>query len=175
MKSEIKEAYKLTSKLFNNIGVVCRGCDTCCRTYGWLLKDEAKQLSKRGYPIVEINNKLYCIDSFKINNHKKRVLEKIPICRFYKNKKCQIHKNKPFDCRLYPLKLIFENGKPVWVISLGCKYVSKLNKIQMDNLIRTIKIRLNKIPSKILEEYISLMGNIHKISKPKRFWKKRID
>jgi Fe-S-cluster containining protein len=174
MKLKIEKAYKSFSNLFKNIGKVCNRCDTCCRTYGWLLKNEAKKLSKMGYPVVKINNKISCIDSFKRNKNRRIVFEKIPVCRFYKYKRCEIQKNKPLDCRLYPLKLIFEDDKPIWVISLGCKYISSLNEHQMEDLVKKTKIKLEKTPKKVLDEYILLMFDINKISKSKRFWKRRI-
>lgn len=45
-------------------------------------------------------------------------------CKFFDKKAnlCSIYEFRPLDCRLFPLDIIFENGKYFWVIYPGCNY-----------------------------------------------------
>ena len=174
MKKELLKTYKITEKLFPNINAICKSCDTCCRTYGWLLKEEAKNFIKKGYPVVEINKNLFCIDSFKRDKTGKIIIDKIPRCIFYKKKHCIIHRDRPLDCRLYPLKIKFKNNKIFLGISLGCKYVSSKNKKEKEKIYERAKKYIKQIPYEVLQEYLEIMTKIDKISIPKRFWMKKI-
>ena len=51
--------------LFPGISKVCKNCNTCCKTYGWLLEEEAKKFIKKDYPVINLNNSIFCIDSFR--------------------------------------------------------------------------------------------------------------
>jgi len=170
----LKKSYSFTINLFPNIGDTCKTCNTCCRTYGWLLKKEAKQFIKLGYPVVELNKNLCCIDSFSKKDNGDRIFDKIPLCRFYKARRCTIQKNKPLDCRLYPLKIKFYGNKAVIGVSLGCKYISNLSNKEKEKLYLDLQNKIQKMPKKDLKNYIDLMYEIYKISKPKRFWMKKL-
>jgi Fe-S-cluster containining protein len=174
MKKELSKAYKITEKLFPHIGKICKNCNTCCKTYGWLLKEEAKKFIEKGFPIVEINKSLFCIDSFYRTKRGRIILNKIPRCIFYKKKHCVIHKDRPLDCRLYPLKIKFRNNKIFLGISLGCKYISSKNKKEKEKTYERIKKYIKQIPYEVLQEYIEVMAKVDKISVPKRFWMKKI-
>lgn len=159
--------------LFPKIDKSCKKCNTCCRTYGWLSKQEAKKFIKKGYSVAKINNNLYCIDSFMRNKKNKIIADKIPICIFYKNNRCLIQKNKPLDCRLFPIKIKFINRKPILGLSLGCNYISSLNKEKRLKLEKRIVKFFNE-NKKLMKEYVNLMKKVNDISKPKKFWMKKI-
>jgi Fe-S-cluster containining protein len=163
-----------TRNLFPRILESCRVCDTCCKTYGWLLKKEAKKFIKKKYPVIKINNVLFCIDSFKRDKRENLILGEIPRCRFYGKRECLIQKDKPLDCKLFPIKLRFYNDFCVLGLSLGCKYVSSLNEKERKNICqKTIKF-IKKMRNSDLDEYINLMQEVSSISQPKKFWMKKL-
>jgi len=174
VEDNLKKTYLLADKLFPNISNFCKQCNTCCKTYGWLLEEEAAKFTKKGYPVVKINNFLYCIDSFFKNKRGERVLEKIPRCRFYKNKSCLIYKERPLDCRLYPIKIKFGKGNSFIGLSLGCKYISKLDEFKKAKVCENIVNFFKKAPIEIINQYLHMMYQVNLISKPKKFWFKKI-
>ena len=174
MNKKLKETYKLSGKLFLNISKSCKNCNTCCGTYGWLLKQETKEFSKKGYSIVEINRNLYCLDSFARNENNKRILNRIPKCLFYKKGKCLIYKERPLDCRLYPIKVKFKQNRLIIGLSLGCKYISSLTEEEREQLCRKVINFFRKAPPIIINNYLNLMENVNLISKPKSFWMRKI-
>jgi len=174
INKNFKKTYKLTDKFFFNIGKSCKNCNTCCKTYGWLLKQEAKRFSEKEYPVAEINKNLYCFDSFIRDKNNKRVFDRIPRCFFYKEGKCLIYKERPLDCRLYPIKVKFIRDKAVIGLSLGCKYISVLTVQKKEQFYRKITIFFKKAPQVIINNYLNLMEEVNSISKPKKFWMKKI-
>ncbi len=166
---------KIKSKdLFPGIGKICKGCKTCCRTYGWLTEEESKRFNEEGISLVKINNKITCIDSFDKNIDGKRILEKIPRCKFYNKERCKIHKKKPLDCQLFPLKTKFKEGKVIIGLSKGCKYVSLLDDLEINILCERILEYINQNIDKELKIYLDLMKEVNNISLPKNFWMKEI-
>ena len=171
---KLAEAYKLIDRLFPDISKACKNCNTCCKTYGWLLKQEAEEFSEKGYPAVEINKNLYCFDSFIRDEKDKRIFDQIPRCSFYRKGKCSIYNERPLDCRLYPIKVKFRQGKAIIGLSLGCKYISSLVEKEREQLCYNIVKFFRKAPQNIVTDYLNLMENINSISKPKRFWMNKI-
>lgn len=175
MTNNLKKTYLLTKKLFPGINYFCRKCNTCCKTYGWLLKEEAKIFSKKKYSIVTINNRLYSIDSFKRDNHGQFLIDEIPRCRFFKNKKCAIQEDKPLDCRFYPIKVKIINKNQAYVgLSLGCKYVSSLSEKKLVIICKNIIRFWEKAPKLVLNNFLEMTYQINLISVPKRFWMKKV-
>ena len=160
--------------LFPEISNVCKNCDTCCKTYGWLLEKEAKKFIKKDYPLIKLNNSLYCIDSFNRDSKGNLILDKIPRCKFYKNKRCIIQNEKPLDCKLFPIKVKFKEDNCFLGLSLGCKYISSLNEKEKYEIDNKVKKFIKNLPKKELNEYLNLMYDVNKISKPKRFWMKKL-
>jgi len=174
MRSKLKKTYRLTDKLFPGISDLCEVCKTCCETYGWLLEKEARRFSKRGFPVAKINNLLYCINSLKRNKKGKVVLNQIPRCIFYQKGNCSIYKLRPIDCRLFPIKVKFDNRQSFIGLSLGCKYISSLTKSELKKINKNIINFFKKAPEKIIAEYLNLMYQAYLISKPKKFWMKKL-
>ncbi len=163
-----------TKNLFPNISETCKNCNTCCNTYGWLLKRESEKFIKNGYPIVQINKSLFCIDSFKMDSKGNLILDKIPRCKFYKQRQCLIQDEKPFDCKIFPIKVKFYEDTCILGLSLGCKYISNLNDKEKNKLYKRVISFINNYPKKELIEYLDLMYKVYLISKPKRFWMKKL-
>lgn len=174
MEKNLAKIYRLSSKIFPDISNSCRKCDTCCQTYGWLLKKEAKIFTQKGYPVVKINNRLFCINSFKRDKNGKIITDEIPTCIFYKIRSCSIYKNRPLDCRLFPIKIKFGKEKSYLGLSLGCRYISSLSQTQKNRICKNIIKFLKKVPRETINEYLNLMYQVNLISKPKRFWLKKI-
>lgn len=160
--------------LFTGISKACKNCNTCCKTYGWLLEEEAKKFIKKGYPVIQLNNSIFCIDSFKRDKKGNLILDKIPRCRFYRNKRCLIQNEKPLDCKLFPIKIKFQQENCFLGLSLGCKYISNLNEKQKNEIHHRVKKFIKNMPKKERNEYLNLMYNVNKVSKPKRFWIKKL-
>ena len=174
MDKKLKETYELADKLFPDISKSCKNCNTCCRTYGWLLKQEAEEFFKKEYPVVEINKNLHCFDSFIRNKNNRRIFDHIPKCLFYKKSECPIYKERPLDCRLYPIKVKFNQDRAIIGLSLGCKYISSLTEKEKEQLYHDIVRFFKKVPQNIINDYLNLMEGIYFISKPKSFWMRKI-
>jgi len=175
-KKNLEKTYKLADTLFPKISNSCKKCKNCCFTYGFLLKEEAETFIKMGLPLIQINGKIYCFDSFKKTNKGKRIIEKIPRCIFYKDGKCIIYKQRPLDCRLYPLKIRFQKQKNQGIIgiSLGCKYISDLNHKKRQKLCYNIIKFFKKAPNTIRNKYLEMIYIISQISKKKQFKMKEV-
>lgn len=174
LSKKLQEVYRLTEDIFPGIGKVCAGCNTCCWTYGWLLSDEEKEFRKKDFQTAKINHCLSCIDSFNKNARGKRVIDKIPKCRFYRKRRCLIQEDKPLDCRLYPIKIKHYEDRSYVGLSLGCKYVSLLSETKLKAVCDNIVNFFGKMPKEIADDYFNLMYDVYLISKPKRYWMKRI-
>lgn len=174
INKDLCKIYRMVKKLFPQIEKTCIKCNSCCRTYGWLLENEAKDFIEKGLPVVELNKNLFCIDSFKRNKNGKIILNEIPRCIFYKNNRCLIQSIKPLDCRLYPIKMKFKGSKVIIGISTGCKYFSSLNENGKNKLYKKIIYFFKKAPKGVIREYISLMYKVYKLSTPKKFWMKKL-
>jgi len=174
MNGKLKRTYELVDKIFPNISKYCNTCKACCKTYGWLLKQESERFSKKGYPIVEINKNFYCFDSFIQNKNNKRILDQIPRCLFYKKDRCLIYQERPLDCRLYPIKVKFNQNRAIIGLSLGCKYISSLTEKGKEQLCYDIIRFFKRAPQDIINDYLNLMEGIYFISKPKSFLMRRI-
>ena len=171
---DLVKSYKIADKLFPSISNYCYKCRKCCFTYGFLLKEEAKNFIKIGFPVIQLNRKIYCFDSFKRNKKGKRIINKIPRCIFYKNGKCIIYKYRPLDCRLYPLKVRFEQNQGIIGISLDCKYIKSLNFAKREKICFNVIKFLKNIPNALLNDYLETMYMVFKISKKKEFRIKKI-
>lgn len=170
----LDKAYCMADKLFPRISKACKKCNLCCKTYGWLIKEEKEIYLKKGIPIVTINEEVHCIDSFEKDEEGKRILNEIPRCKFYKNGKCSIYRKRPLDCRLYPIKIRFQRGKSFLNISLGCKYIESLSKKAKQKLYKRVVDFVKKAPNEIIQKYIDLMEKISRISRPKRLEVKKL-
>lgn len=169
ISKELKKTYKLADNIFLGISKFCFGCNTCCGTYGWLLTEEANFFLDKGYPAVVLNGDVHCFDSFISKSDGQRVLNKIPKCLFYNRGKCSIYRERPLDCRLYPIKLGFEGEKVIIYLSLGCKYVSSLTEEEKNRIYWETNCFFTKSPGIVINKYVNLMKKVHGISKPKYF------
>lgn len=62
-------------------------------------------------------------------------------CLFYQNELCTIHKDRPFDCRLFPFDIIKSNDKFYWIVwKLNCS-ISKKNKEEFELFYSNMKGR----------------------------------
>jgi Fe-S-cluster containining protein len=163
ISKNLEKAYRLTENIFPNISDVCKTCDICCRTYGWLLSEEAVIYQKVGVPVAIINDILHCIDSFQRNKNGKVVLSIIPKCIFYKNG-CSIYKDRPLECRFYPVETI-SFGKIIFIgINTECKFISSLSICEKSIVFNKILSLFEKAPNSIINEYLDLCSDIENIS-----------
>lgn len=170
----MKNTRILIKKIFPGISDFCKKCDTCCYTYGWLSKGEARKFIEIGYSVAQINRSLYCIDSFVRDQKGNIKFEKIPRCIFYKNKKCSIYKEKPLDCDLYPIKIRISNNRVYVGVSLGCKYIFSLSKKKRQEIYLSVVEFFKNIPPSTLNNYLDMSYSIYLISRIKTFWFKEL-
>jgi Fe-S-cluster containining protein len=168
MNSLVKLSKELRN-IFKGIGTSCKNCDLCCFTYGWILPSEASKYSDKG--LLEINRKVFCFDSFRRNSRGERILEEIPRCKFYKNNRCVIQDYKPFDCLLYPVKILYDQEEKRFkiVLSLDCPFIKSLKESESLKLEDDIKDFFTNLDEEILIEYLSLVKEWHFITMPKEF------
>ncbi len=169
----MREYNKITTKLrkiYKGIEKYCNNCDNCCFTYGWIMPLEEKYY-KSVYDLIELNQGIYCFDSFERDSNGKRILDIIPRCAFYENQSCSIHSNKPFDCLLYPVKVLFSKKENMFtvVLSLDCPYVESLVQEERGRLMDKVNSFFSEIPEDILWEYLKMVKLWSSISKNKSF------
>jgi Fe-S-cluster containining protein len=157
--------------MFEGIEQECRECDKCCFTYGWILSSE-RQKYKNICDLVDINNELTTFDSYERDVKGERIVDIVPRCKFYKGRSCQIHSIKPFDCLLYPVKVIYSPKKKEYlvVMSKDCPYVKSFIKRRI--WIRKkgeIKKFFDEMDKNLRQEYFLYVKQWTLISKPKNF------
>lgn len=163
------KAFQDLRGMYQGIGDYCKECEICCFTYGWLLASEVDTYSESN--LIEINGKVTCIDSFKRDSEGKRELGKIPRCKYYKKNRCTIHNKKPFDCLLYPTKILYCSSEKSFkiLLSLDCPYIASLPQDQMDKLTKRVKRFILQMPKGLLKEYLIMVKEWDRISKQKDF------
>ncbi|GEM_PF-1674402 len=166
----LERTNKQLKKIYKGIEKYCKDCDLCCFTYGWIMPCEESRYSKITN-LISINKKVTCFDSFEENKFGGKCLEKIPRCKFYRSRKCKIHQIKPFDCLLYPVKVLYHPKKRRYsvVLSLDCPYIESLNKEDREYLKRQIVSFFSSMPEKIRKEYFSLVRDWEGITYRKEF------
>jgi Fe-S-cluster containining protein len=136
-----------TYDLFNNINFSeCEGCSKCCYM-PWLLEEEYEpHLDNFGGTVREIDSIAFVMDETR--------------CRYAQEDRCSMYKDRPLDCRLFPLDIIEEDGIYWWVIFTTCPQ----NVSIRDKLIPLIPNLEKEITPAILEQYkkqISLTKEIY--------------
>ena len=107
---------------------------------------EAKFKSFDDFATIDIDNR------YKTNNSEEEAL-----CWFNKGKGCILGNDKPFECNVWPLRVMKKDNKLVITLSSGCKTVSSkpLNKIQKildDGLAKKMLEYVKKFP-KFVKDY----------------------
>jgi hypothetical protein len=112
-----------------------------------------------------------CFDSFRKNSSGERKLEEIPRCKFYKNNRCVMQNYKPFDCLLYPVKILYEQEEKRFkvVLSLDCPFIKSLNDSESLKLEKDIKEFFDNLDEELLTEYLTLVKEWSQITKAKNF------
>ncbi|MDD2270396.1 MAG: hypothetical protein PHG60_02355 [Candidatus Dojkabacteria bacterium] len=167
--NSLEEVPKQLQEIFKSISIYCKSCDLCCFTYGWILPLEKEKYYDE--ELLEINQKVLCFDSFRKDSSGDRILEEIPRCKFYKNNRCIIQNSKPFDCLLYPVKILYEQEEKRFkvVLSLDCPFVKSLTNSELLKLEDDITEFFDNLDGKLLGGYLSLVKEWDQITKPKSF------
>jgi Fe-S-cluster containining protein len=155
--------------IFKGISNSCKDCDLCCFTYGWILPSEINKYCDE--VLLEINQKVFCFDSFRKDSSGDRKLEEIPRCKFYKNNRCVIQDYKPFDCLLYPVKILYQQEEKRFkvVLSLDCPFIKSLSETELLKLEKDIREFFKNLDGELLGEYLFLVKEWNRITKPKDF------
>ena len=91
-------------------------------------------------------------------------LIKLP-CPFLINNLCSIEKNRPMDCRLYPLDYCLYKNKPITITSISCPVLEKIPKAEIKRISRLMLNVLNKLPKQWVESAVLFgpCGNCKKL------------
>lgn len=125
-RKTLKSLYRYLDTLYKGVLRFCQKCkDPCCYGYVWLLKEEASRLYKKGVPIIEINDNINFIYSFRSKNGKILLNQIKPPCVLSKKGKCSIYKDRPLACRLYPIDIRKEGDTFYLVIHKECLFINE--------------------------------------------------
>lgn len=133
-KQKIKQAHEFYDKItFEE----CSNCSECCSEI-WLLKQEYDTLLEKFGGKAIIKQDIAFTQGMKP-------------CIFAKNNRCIIYKNRPFDCRIYPLDIQKIKNSYYWIIYTTCpQYKKFIEKIKKHNIIPFLN---NIIKGDIFEQY----------------------
>lgn len=131
----------------------CANCRFCCsfrRCSLWetpLFDNETvEKLTKKGYGFISDNGffRMYLDDKYKTNDES----EEVP-CYFLDSKKgCILDEDtKPFDCKIWPLRVMKKDDKLVIALTPTCK---EINKIPLDKM----KAFVNDEVGKVIFDYV---------------------
>ncbi len=139
----------------------CGNCDSfCCQRAGdiVLFPGESKFLIER---VKKITNYIH----EKNVNGQKIELIKQP-CPFLFRGLCSIEKNRPFDCRLFPLDYCLYKNKLRVITSKSCPNLKNISKNQIERNSRLILNVLNKLPKKWIKSAVLFgpCGNCDKVN-----------
>lgn len=128
----VNELYNAFDKLNQECSMSCESCsDPDCMGYIWLLKEEADILLEKEIEVVEINNKISFINSFR--NEKGDIDLTIckPKCvhRCKETGHCLIRDIRPLTCHMYPFGPETIDGTDVWVLHTDCKFVKQMEQM----------------------------------------------
>ena len=166
----LEQLYGELDDLYRGIEGDCRECKyPDCMGYVWLLKKETDNLYEQGVPLVQINDNLTFIHSFKTDsNGQLDVTARYPPCSQIQThvRRCKIHQNRPLVCRLYPFGLETKAGDIiVWALHRDCLCVRRLEE---NGLLPNFEHRfcsiINHISSRLLTEIIQTYQAVHAIS-----------
>jgi hypothetical protein len=78
---------------------------------------------------------------------------------------------KPFDCLLYPVKILYEQEEKRFkvVLSLDCPFIKSLNDSESLKLEKDIKEFFDNLDEELLTEYLTLVKEWSQITKAKNF------
>lgn len=129
----LAQLYGELEELYRGIEGDCRECkDLDCVGYVWLLEQEAAKLYERGVPLVQINDGLSFIHSFPVSGRGQLDISvRYPPCSQVctDSRRCNIHRDRPLVCRLYPIGLETRaDGTIVWALHRDCLYVRRLEE-----------------------------------------------
>ena len=141
--NSLRKLYQELDKVYGKIYEFCHICkEEDCKGYVWLLPKEAKKLLRRNISIIEINKRLYFLDSFSRESKMINVEEEKPLCVFReKNGKCSIYPSRPLACRLYPLDFKVLNKEFFIVLHTDCLFIQKM--IEEKNITQFLEKVLN--------------------------------
>lgn len=144
-------------QLYQGIERDCRDCQyPDCMGYIWLLKEDVERLYELGVPLVQVNNGPMFIHSFPIVETGQPDLSvRYPSCSQLcdGNRRCNIHRDRPLVCRLYPIGLETQSsGTVIWVLHQDCLHVRNM---EVRGMLPDFERRANSIISNISPELMS--------------------
>jgi Fe-S-cluster containining protein len=71
-------------------------------------------------------------------------------CSYFSNNKCQVYKNRPIDCKIFPISIYKQDNKFYWILEKNCPLSKKLN---IEEEIKLIEKKYLPSLKNELEEY----------------------
>ncbi len=156
----LSQLYDALDELYRDIEQDCRDCqDPDCMGYVWLLKKEAEWLYERGVPLVQVNNGPTFIHSFPTTSKGQPDLSvRYPSCSQLctDSRRCNIYKDRPLVCRLYPLGLETKaDGTIVWAIHRDCLHIRRMEERgTLPNFEHRVRNVINNLSPELLGEIV---------------------
>jgi hypothetical protein len=149
MKSSLNPVVRSLYDIFKGIDFTeCKDCNKCCFS-PWFLKEEYE----------------YFLDKFQQTIKEVDSIDLIPeFCVYKKENKCTFYKDRPLDCRMFPLDIIEEDNVYYWIIFTTCPKHQQIRK----KLIPLIPKLEEKITGDILRQYKDQIAVTKKIYDPYR-------
>jgi Fe-S-cluster containining protein len=118
----LRSLYLFFDDLYYGIERNCLACkDDCCLGYVWLLPREVEMTINSGVEVLEVNSKLFFINSFS-RGGKIDIEQFKPRCPLFKKGRCAIYEQRPLSCRMYPLSFFPDGDKLQLVLHLDCRF-----------------------------------------------------
>ena len=128
----------------------CRGCCYFDKTDLWevpLLTPETAKIIEKNYPETKPSKKksLASFDIPEISG------DEMFFCPMLTDKGCILKDNKPFDCKIWPFRIMYDENKNVSVaVSKYCKPVSSMSKEKLKDFLLSSGL-IDKIKKYYLE------------------------
>lgn len=158
--------YEAFDRLHSECSDVCAQCQyPDCKGYTWLLKDESDALCEQDVDVINVNEQVDLLFSFKDAQGNPDLSICQPNCQErFKDGKCAIYPSRPLACRMYPIGPESINGELVWGIHTDCLLVQKMiSENTLNDYVREAKLILERISLPIYREILQVYKELDNI------------
>lgn len=165
MIKNLRELRTELNNLFKEIEPTCEICKDCCNSYAWTIKEENADLIKNKVSLIQINNKITCINSFDGDiTEKKEKIKVVPTCKYYHNYKCKINNKKPLFCVFYPIMMSFKGDETTFSFDKDCKHIKETKDISQ--LTKKAEKVIKNVEPALLKTITSQLRKVYGITEP---------
>lgn len=153
----LKELYEAFDRLNAECNIICGNCEyPDCKGYIWLMNEEVEKLYDCGIELIELNNNIHMLYSFKNERGETDLTIKQPQCvHRCDNGNCNIHDIRPLVCHMYPVGPETVDGAKVWVLHNSCQFTENMkNENKLSEYIYQVKKIIDSISKELYEEIL---------------------